>query len=499
VRENVDMEFRNKLEVVLEPVVVELRQKLAVLPTLAVLNHYQLQIDLVQTDKSIVPDGFISKWRYLWAILLSQPYREGATCTESVFEEIDELVEKIFQVYEIGAIYEPGRFPRSEREFLTRLGLAIRVREPDVLGFPEQIRKWAALRFQPFDETYFLPTFASQFNQLYSWLPASANRVMAKSFERDILSSHKLRDRYLRNRDRETERWVAACLKTPFPDALVYPNYYIDKGGHEKDLLVHAGDTIILVECKNSKIRAFEGTSADLLKFESDFENSIQFGFEQALEVKRRILEAEETTFFDEKGREWFTIKRGKVKKLYIVCITATPRGLFGTDLSYELSKPADEPFPLALRLFDFDLICKHLNGPGQFVSYLLEREGLHGHVRTGDELNFAGYFLKYGNLNFADGTMVADDFSSIFDRTWFREQGVEVEEPTGPPVTTALAREGNRLTITQADGRKQTSRVPPRWIEGASGRPPLRMKGSQRNNPCPCGSGRKFKHCHGL
>ena len=92
-------------------------------------------------------------------------------------------------------------------------------------------------------------------------------------------------------------------------------------------------------------------------------------------------------------------------------------RGPLGTDLSYELKKPDEERFPLATNLFDFDTICKHFNRPEQFIRYLELRERLHGRVRTGDELNYAGYFLKYGNQNFNDNTLVTDDFSGIFDR----------------------------------------------------------------------------------
>ncbi len=38
------MDFRDKVENVLAPLVAELREKLALLPTLAVLNYYQLRI-----------------------------------------------------------------------------------------------------------------------------------------------------------------------------------------------------------------------------------------------------------------------------------------------------------------------------------------------------------------------------------------------------------------------------------------------------------------------
>lgn len=619
------MEFRDKLETVLTPLIGELREKLSSLPTLAVLNHYQLRIDTVQTDKNNVPDGFIFKWRYLWSLLLANPFLDAVSSVESRADQIDKLVEKIFRAYEFGAVYEPGRFRGSEKEFLTRLGLAIKVREPDVLAFPEQIQHWALTRMRPFNDSYFLSTFGSRFQEIIEWIgrlirttesrlndcvqelvsiysdikpiqadfamgnvdietarykgyelkvgerlntnarrgegvhifsleelgcgipqaalqalitqfvirpgeigsghrfphdespleykmfvalpdgrfyfldPANAYRIAAKTFEREILADSRLRNRYLRNRDRETERWVAESMRKVFPSAEIYPNYYLEKGGHEKDLLVRYGDAVVLIECKNSRVRTFTGATADLLKFERDFENSVQFGYQQAVEVKRRIVEHDEAIFFDEKGRRYFSLKRREVKRFYIVCVTITPRGPFGTDLSYELKKPENEPFPLATSLLDFDTICKHLNEPEQFLGYLGARERLHGRVRTGDELNYAGYFLKYGNLDFEDGTFVTDDFSGIFDRTWYKEQGVTVEEPNDPPVVTSMTRRGNRLTIEHASGRKEEIEIPTERVERSNRMPSVRMKGSERNQPCPCGSGRKLKHCHGI
>jgi len=618
------MEFRNKIEAVLAPLVAELRNELALLPTLAVLDSYQFRINIAQPDKSNVPDGFMSKWRYVWALLLSNPFLGQKGEHETGLARIDELIEKIYDMYSIGAVHEPGHIRGSEKEFLTRLGLAIKVRELDVLGFSDQIQDWALARLCPFNDSFFLPTFGLRFEEILTWVnglirttqarldafvegftpivadirslqadfaggrldihavrekaskmsieerlgrngrqgesvhifsveelqsgisgpalqlltqlfgirpgevgqgckfphdenplefktfvvlpddvfyfmnPANSSRVVAKTFERELLADARLRDRYLQKRDRATERWVTERMKKVFPDAAIYPNYFLERGGHEKDLFVHDGDSAILIECKNSRVRPFKGGGDDLLKFEEDFKNSIQFGYEQALEVKRRILGNEETTFFDEKGISFFSVKRDEIKRFYIVCVTITPRGPLGTDLAYQLKRPEGESFPLALNLFDLDTICKHFTRE-EFVAYLRAREHLHGRVHTGDELNFAGYFLKYGNLDFQDHTQVADDFSGIFDRKWYKEKGIEVEEPNDSPVHTSITRSGNRVLFEHSTGRKEVIRVPPHLVERASGKPVIRMQGANRNKPCPCGSGRKLKHCHGV
>jgi hypothetical protein len=249
-------------------------------------------------------------------------------------------------------------------------------------------------------------------------------------------------------------------------------------------------DTLILVECKNSKLRAFTGATDDLIKFENDFENSIR--------VKRLIREREEVTFLDAKGRPEFSVKRADIKNIFIVCVTTTPRGPFGTDLSYELKKVSGEPFPLALGLFDFQTICKHFDSQ-QFVQYLEERQALHGRVQTGDELNYAEYFLKFRNLDFQDHTFVTDDFSGIFDRKWYRERGTQVAEPSDGPVLTGMERRGNRVKVGHSTGREEIIQLPEWVIERTVGKSPIKMKGSERNKACPCGSGLKLKRCCGV
>lgn len=621
-----DVQFREKIETATLPLIDELRRRLAALPTVAVLNHYQLQHHLSQFDKTKFPDGFWAKWRYIWALRLSSGFSECAdpAASEPEFKQVNELVEKIFDLYSFGALYEPGSSPGNEKEYLTRLGLALKVREPDALSFPEQAKSWALARFRPFSDSYFLPTFGLRFEEIFQWTddltcllearlnrwtedmvsifkdlksvqesfvrgtldiegarergeqlqiaerlerngrdsdtlhvlskaevqqnapkismnvlihrlaikpgdvgadlvfphqenpleyktfvilpnenlyfldPSSAHRILAKTFEREILDNGKLRDRYLKNRGGATESLVEESARRVFPKAVVYSNYYLRKGSLEKDLFIRDEDTLILVECKNSRLRAFRGATDDLIKFENDFENSVQYGYDQANEVKRRILEDEETTFLDSKWRTWFSVKRADIKKIFIVCVTVTPRGPFGTDLSYELKKENAEPFPLALGLFDFETICKYFDSQ-QFVKYLEGRQLLHGRVRTGDELNYAGYLLKFGNLDFQDHTFVTDDFSGIFDRKWYREKGMEIAEPSDRPVLTRMVRQGNRVKVGHSTGREEIIQLPPWVIERTVGKSPIKMKGSDRNKPCPCGSGLKLKRCCGV
>jgi hypothetical protein len=621
-------EFVDRLERILRNPISKLVQDLASLQLEDILNHFQSRLDLSQLQEGKLPDGFWAKWRYIWALRLASP-SDGKPATDAVFESIDKQVEDIFDTYSQGAIFEPGKDPRSEKEFLTRLGLALRIREHEDLSFPEQFRQRLYERFAPFDESFFVPRYGLTFDQVCSWLegliseleaelnkrleefrallieidpvrldfgegkigfteltrisdeaqwgkrlnengealqnlhvyskarlqgglseenlnalladfqlgptredeknilyphsenplnfaflvpmpagswyfldPAAAFRVCNRKFERLITSDRSLKDKFLRNRDRRTEERVEAALRKLELNAEIHRNYYIDPGSNEKDVFFRVGRRIILVECKNSKMRGFAGKFADLLKFRDDFARSVQYGFDQALGAKSFILSREQAVFLDEKGRQFFTVWRDEIDEIYIVCIAENPRGPLGTDLSYFLEKDDSEVFPLALRLFDFESICERIGSSERLFDYLKSRERLHGHAKTGDELNYAGYYLRYGNLSIPENMFVTDDFSSYFDDEWYREKGVDIERNyPETPFISEMIRKGNRITFTD----KQTGRVMDR-VDIARGHPAyiepevldFEMRGSNRNKPCPCGSGLKFKRCHG-
>ncbi len=124
------MQFRQKIEAAIVPLLTELRRELADVRTLDVLNHYQFRIDLAGPNKDKLPDGYWAKGRYASALLLGSMFVEISRGKSGpALVRIDELIEKIYDVYSLGAVYERGRNPGSEKEFLARLGLALRVRE----------------------------------------------------------------------------------------------------------------------------------------------------------------------------------------------------------------------------------------------------------------------------------------------------------------------------------------------------------------------------------
>lgn len=605
----------------------KLRRELNLLSLRSILDHYQVQLDFSHYKLEEFPDGFWAKWRYIWALRLTAP-PDGSEARRDQFASIDKQIEDIFDAYGLGAVYDRGKDPRSEPEFMTRLGLALRVREISELSFPEQFRDRMVEKFTPFDELYFVPKFGVPTKEIFAWMdaciedlqdcvneltselfdimsevepyrigfasgqiefseldskgkeanwgarlnlngerlqnshvctrvriqknlpqasldalisffeivpsttestdvlyphsdnplrekflvkldndhwyfadPSCMARVLSAAFEDALLADDRIRDKYLRNRDKTAENKIADILRRLDPAAEIHQNFFTSKGTYEKDIFFRAGRTVILVECKNSRIREFEGRLSDLTKFKDDFKRSVQYGFEQALGAKKFILANEEAIFLDSKGNPYFSVRRDGIDAIYIVCITENTRGMLGTDLSYFLEKENGEPYPLAMRLFDFQTICEHIGTAEKLIEYLDARQRLHGTVWTGDELNYAGYFLRYGNLAIAPRTMIQDCFSSYFDEKWYRSKGIEVGEKEYPekPFMAEMQRKGNTITFRNKDTGELMDKTEikpdsPAYIERLN----FPMGAHDRNKPCPCGSGRKLKKCHG-
>ncbi len=82
-----------------------------------------------------------------------------------------------------------------------------------------------------------------------------------------------------------------------------------------------------------------------------------------------------------------------------------------------------------------------------------------------------------------------APDLSQLSARsTSIRRPARTTPRPTIPaPSVAALAAAGALAGVSEADADPRLRPIDPKLLVGVS-----------RNAPCPCGSGKKFKHCHG-
>jgi preprotein translocase subunit SecA len=82
-----------------------------------------------------------------------------------------------------------------------------------------------------------------------------------------------------------------------------------------------------------------------------------------------------------------------------------------------------------------------------------------------------------------------------------YRKEAFEMYESLLENVREIVARDVFRVQIRQPPAPPPRAALRTNLAAGGTGRKPVKTAGSQgigRNDPCPCGSGKKYKHCHG-
>ena len=81
----------------------------------------------------------------------------------------------------------------------------------------------------------------------------------------------------------------------------------------------------------------------------------------------------------------------------------------------------------------------------------------------------------------------------------WRRKQGFDIEDSldNNGPYQTEIKRDGNKITMG-IKGSPETYETLNLSEPGGRFESFHRLTGKNRNKPCPCGSGIKYKKCHG-
>jgi preprotein translocase subunit SecA len=116
-----------------------------------------------------------------------------------------------------------------------------------------------------------------------------------------------------------------------------------------------------------------------------------------------------------------------------------------------------------------------------EFADYVGARSGSMENVTSDDELDLVGAFLKNGKLPTPrDSEMIhVQGYSELFDDLYYERHGAQRQAST------------SMAELAQRQMKRLSERYPVR-------RPAQAAKKIGRNDPCPCGSGKKYKKCHG-
>lgn len=306
--------------------------------------------------------------------------------------------------------------------------------------------------------------------------------------EADLEASRQV-DAYRRNRDKTLESQTAAVARVIFGNEATYLEsvYETSDSRDEHDLVVVIGRSVVVFESKASPPKEpFRDPDRAFVRLQRAFgsDRGIQKAYEQGDRVRDRLARGEVVRLFDQGGTEVYALDPASVDDVLVVCVTRDDFGPVAVDLSLLLERPSEtSPYPWAVDILNLQSLGTtwHYFGlrPDDFLRFLRQRERLQGRTICWDELDIAGSFLRHGGLQHlvesdADRVHLSPHYADIFDEVQAAIAGA------GPPV---------ELEVTEpfvADAREMLTEMLGQ------------LAAAKRNDPCPCGSGKKFKKCHG-
>ena len=290
------------------------------------------------------------------------------------------------------------------------------------------------------------------YNELYSrpiiqldddsyFLPISFN--LAQSIYESpfywMVDDHEYKQRAAEHRGYYAEAFAADALSKVFGKHNVYRSVKIMRNKKETisdvDVLSIAGNKAIILQIKSKKLTiASRMGNMDCIK--QDFKVAIQDAYEQGLICRREILN-KSNVLINSNGEE---IKLSeKIDDAYIICVTSDNYPAVAHQLNMFLKKDLNDPYPVAVNLFDLQILCDYLQDPFNFLYYIRQRINMMDCFKTDNEIACLGYHLKRKLFKSDDYThvVILSDFAQIIDASYPTLKGYQVKtkasEEIGP------------------------------------------------------------------
>ena len=198
-------------------------------------------------------------------------------------------------------------------------------------------------------------------------------------------------------RGRATEE-LAERLLSPLFGNNVFRNVTVAKVDskqpvHEIDVLAFTGNRAVVIQAKSKRLTALSRQGDDE-SIKRDFTQAVQEAYEQGL-LSRQLLLGGEHVLSDRDGK-LFNLPNS-LEDVYLVCLTLDhfPALPYTTERFLEMG--SDDPSPIAMSVFDLDILATYLADPIDFTHYIHQRSRWSGPIHGSCEMSFLGWYLNRG------------------------------------------------------------------------------------------------------
>jgi len=231
----------------------------------------------------------------------------------------------------------------------------------------------------------------------------------------------------LKNRGNYTEEVTFETLKKVFGKANVFRDVKVKRKKSEDytdiDVLVLLGNKAIVVQTKSKKMNLIsrQGNLDQLVK---DFQKAVQDTFDQGVLARKHLL-ARDAVLIDSSGNEIKTDE--SLNDTYIIVTTTDNYPALELQLHTFLKKDSQDPFPVAVNIYDLDILATYLPDPYDFIYYVNQRVKLADRIFSGTEIGCLGFHLNrrlYLDPNGRyDRMMIDDSFAQLVDDDIMRQK----------------------------------------------------------------------------
>lgn len=217
-------------------------------------------------------------------------------------------------------------------------------------------------------------------------------------------------DKALEHRGTTTELITEEYLASVFGKSRVYRNVKIYSGKHvlnEIDVLVILGNKALVVQCKSKRLTELSRTG-DTASLENDFKKAVQQAYEQGLGCRENVLNPNGLTFKAD-GKE---IKVPDIDEAYIACVVSDHYPALTHQAHIYLDKKEDDPYPIAMSVFDLDIMAFYLRNAFEFMYYIRQRIDTADYFSAGEEIALLAYHLRKKLIRNSEADRIAIDDS---------------------------------------------------------------------------------------
>ena len=229
----------------------------------------------------------------------------------------------------------------------------------------------------------------------------------------------------LRHRGQFAENATPNLLRSVFGTSNVYTNVEVrkTKGRNitDVDVLAIVGNKAVIAQVKSKRLTEL-AKLGDQERLVEDFKLAVQEGYDQGVLCRRALLDRANRLFIN--GQEIHLSE--SIDDAYILCVTVDHYPAVTHQVDVYLVKQPSDPFPVALSIFDLDVLAFYLPDPFEFAYYLRQRTTLNTYYKADSEMSLLGFHLrqKLFKANEADMEMVGNEFAQLIDANFPVQRG---------------------------------------------------------------------------